>query len=135
MKWETKHDPNKDGEYIVLRGYSDPEVSSVLYTVAGGWNTFYTNDKKLFAENAFEGHVGDENGWIKGWLTLSDGDPWRTDKPTEDGHYIVAMDDKNIVMSFSVKNGWNALYRKENMIEDNYILGWMSPETVKEAFV
>lgn len=135
MKWETNHDPNKDGDYIVIKGYSDLEVNTLGYTVEGGWNTHYSFDgKELCDENAFDDHVGEENSWIKGWLKLSDGDPWRTDKPTEDGHYIVAMDDKNTRMSFSTERGWNALFKLENKIDDDYILGWMSIETVKEAF-
>lgn len=135
MKWETNHDPNKDGEYIVIKGYSDLEVNTLGYTVEGGWNTHYSFDgKELCAENAFDDHVGEKGSWIKGWLKLSDGDPWRTDKPTEDGHYIVALDDKNTRMSFSTERGWNALFKPENKIDDDYILGWMSIETVKEAF-
>jgi hypothetical protein len=134
MKWVKDHDPNKDGDYIVIKGHSDLEVNTLSYTVAGGWNTHYTTDGKLYDENAFDDHVGEEGSWIKGWLTLSDGDPWRTDKPTEDGHYIVAMSYINTRMSFSTEHGWNALYKPENKIDDDYILGWMNIETVKEAF-
>lgn len=135
MKWVKDHDPNKDGDYIVIKGYSDLEVNTLGFTVEGGWNTHYSFDgKELCAENAFDDHVGEKGSWIKGWLKLSDGDPWRTDKPTEDGHYIVALDDKNIRMSFSTERGWNALFKPENKIDDDYILGWMDIETVKEAF-
>ena len=135
MKWVKDHDPDRDGDYIVIKGYRDLEVNTLGYTVAGGWNTHYTlgDDEKLCAENAFDDHVGEEGSWIKGWLTLSDGDPWRYDKPTEDGHYIVAMTDKNTRMSFSTERGWNALFKLENKIDDEEILGWMDIETVKEA--
>ena len=135
MKWETNHDPNKDGDYIVLKGYLSPEVSTMDFTVEGGWNSFRTYfDGILMGDNAFDDHVGEKGSWIRGWLTLSDGDPWRDGRPTEDGYYIVAMPDKNTIITFSVKNGWNALYKAENQIEDEYILGWMPIETVKEAF-
>lgn len=135
MKWVKDHDPNKDGDYIVARGYSSLEITSFCFTVEGGWNTSYAlADGKLMDESALDCHVGDEDGWLKGWLILSDGDPWRAGRPLEDGHYIVAMDDRNIRMSFSVEHGWNALYNPKNKLSDDCVLGWMPIETVKEAF-
>lgn len=134
MKWVKEHDPEADGRYIVLEGYGDTKIDTITFTVEGGWNTFRTlPTDELYAENAMDCHVGEEESWISAWLILDEDDPWEDGKPKEDGYYIVNMQGYYDTMTYSAEHGWNALYNPKNRIEDESVTGWMTMETAKEA--
>ena len=52
--------PERDGPYLIQTVYGD--ISSLNYTTAGGWNTYYVYGK-LLAEHSFE-----NDGYIARWF-------------------------------------------------------------------
>lgn len=70
MHWIRHTDPTHDGEYLVrLNTWPKGEVTTMNFTVEGGWNTYYSDGElhrsKVFAED----HVGTST-YVLGWQLL-----------------------------------------------------------------
>ena len=57
--------PAEDGTYLVVTGWSVNDVSTMLYTTEGGWNTYRDKDG-LHADRA----LSTEDGYIRLWTAM-----------------------------------------------------------------
>ena len=63
-------EPQKNGEYIVMKGYSEVEEDFMAYTVEGGWNTFINSDGELVGTTRQSDEYINSDGYIKAWFQV-----------------------------------------------------------------
>lgn len=66
MGWMKTGAPDADGLYAVVVGYSDSVMTTMNYTVEGGWNTHRDSDGVVDAEN----QIDNSDGYIKAWFNV-----------------------------------------------------------------
>lgn len=70
MKWITKGNPDKDGTYIVTKGYGEVYTDTMTFTTDGGWNTYRNDDGSAEPSEAFDGTVVGEDNYLRAWIPL-----------------------------------------------------------------
>lgn len=71
MKWITKGNPDKDGTYIVTKGYGKNIYTDFMtFTTDGGWNTYRDEEGNANKSEAFDGTVVGEDDYLRAWAPM-----------------------------------------------------------------
>ena len=65
-------EPNRDGTYFVAIGRLGAKQDTMMYTVDGGWNTYYESKGKLRGEGRDSEHYINNDGYVVAWFDLPD---------------------------------------------------------------